>query len=332
MTARLLAAEFDRLRPRLIRVAYATTGSLAEAEDCVQDAWLRLQRVDNPTSIRDLEAWSTTAVSRLALDALGSARVRREQYVGPWLPEPLVEDVGPDAGERIELAETISTALLIVLERLSPAERVAFILHDVFGMSFDEIREVVGRSSEAVRQLASRARRHIEADRPRFPATHAHQRQLVAAFTTACQDGDMARMVSLLDPEVIWRTDTGGKISAKYEIERGALPVAEALLTFTRQRPRSLQSANVNGAPGIVLRDSTGILTVIAFTIDRGLITAIDAVRNPDKLRSVRGIAGDNRLDGPPSASDPPSVSARLRRACGAAGTSDGGVCSPHRT
>jgi RNA polymerase sigma factor (sigma-70 family) len=158
-----LAQAFEAQRPRLVRLAYATTGSLAEAEDCVQEAWLRLRRVPDPGSIRDLGAWLTTTVSRLALDALGSARARHERYVGPWLPEPLVGDLGgSDPADRVTLDESVSMALLVVLERLSPAERTSFLLHDVFGMSFAEVAGVVGRSPAAVRQLASRARQHVD--------------------------------------------------------------------------------------------------------------------------------------------------------------------------
>jgi RNA polymerase sigma-70 factor (ECF subfamily) len=187
-----LAEAFEAQRPRLVRLAYATTGSLAEAEDCVQEAWLRLRRVADPGSIRDLGAWLTTTVSRLALDALGSARARRERYVGPWLPEPLVEDLsGTDPADRVTLDESVSMALLVVLERLSPAERTSFLLHDVFGMSFAEVAAVVGRSPAAVRQLASRARQHVDGGRPRFPPTRAQQEELLTAFAVACAGGDL---------------------------------------------------------------------------------------------------------------------------------------------
>lgn len=149
----LLARSFEADRPRLLRVAYTMTGSLAEAEDCVQEAWLRLRRLDDPAAVRDLAAWSTTTVSRLALDALTSARARREHYVGTWLPEPVVEAPFQDPADRVTLDESVSMALLVVLERLSPAERTAFVLHDVFSVPFPEIAEVVGRSPAAVRQL-----------------------------------------------------------------------------------------------------------------------------------------------------------------------------------
>ena len=284
-----LAQEFEAQRPRLLRVAYATTGSLAEAEDCVQEAWLRLLRVPDPASIRDLGAWLTTAVSRLALDALGSARARRERDVGPWLPEPLVGALGgTDPADRVTLDESVSMALLVVLERLSPAERTSFLLHDVFGMSFTEIATVVGRSPVAVRQLASRARQHVDAGRPRFPPTPAQQEELVRAFAAACAQGDLAGLVALLDPDVVWRADGGGKVTASRRVAHGADEVGRWLLGFTRLPPTLVRMATVNGAPGLVVRDGGGVLTVLAFTVDRGRITALDAVRNPDKLTAVR--------------------------------------------
>jgi RNA polymerase sigma-70 factor (ECF subfamily) len=280
---------FEAERPRLRRVAYGITGSLAEAEDCVQEAWLRLRRVEDPSEIRDGRAWLTTAVSRLALDALGSARARREEYVGTWLPEPLVDessDVDPAA--RVAQGDSITTALLVLLERLSEAERAAFLLHDVFGHTFDEIAAVVGRSPAAVRQLATRARKHIEEGRPRFPPTQERQRELVSAFTAACETADLGRIVELLHPEVVWRADGGGRVRTALPFVRGSKHVARGLVAFMHQRPTSIRIAQVNGAPGLVLRDADGILTVCAFTIDHDRIVAIDVVRNPEKLTSVR--------------------------------------------
>ena len=281
-----LTRAFEAHRGRLLRVAYATVGSVPEAEDCVQEAWLRLQAQD-PASIRDLGAWLTTTVSRLAYDTLGSARARRERYVGPWLPEPLVADLDDDPAQRVTLDESVSMALLVVLERLSPAERTAFLLHDVFGLAFEEVAGVVGRTPAAVRQLASRARRHVEDGRPRFPPTLAQQQRLVAAFADACGGGDMERLVALLDPDVVWRSDGGGKVSAARPATPGARNVARWLIALARRPPRSLRMAMVNGAPGLVMRDGDGVLTVIAFTIDAGRITAMDVMRNPDKLTTV---------------------------------------------
>jgi RNA polymerase sigma-70 factor (ECF subfamily) len=281
-----LTRAFEAHRGRLLRVAYATVGSVPEAEDCVQEAWLRLQAQD-PASIRDLGAWLTTTVSRLAYDTLGSARVRRERYVGSWLPEPLVEDLDDDPAQRVTLDESVSMALLVVLERLSPAERTAFLLHDVFGLAFEEVADVVGRTPAAVRQLASRARKHVEDGRPRFPPTPAEQRRLVTAFAEACGNGDVQQLVALLDPDVVWRADGGGKATAAHPAKGGAQDVTRLLLALARRPPRSVRMASVNGAPGLVMRDADGVLTVIAFTVDAGRITALDVMRNPDKLTTV---------------------------------------------
>ncbi len=280
-----LARSFEANRPRLLRVAYTMTGSLAEAEDCVQEAWLRLRGLADPGGVRNLDAWLTTTVSRLALDALTSARARREQYVGTWLPEPLVEARSHDPADRITLDESVSMALLVVLERLTPAERTALVLHDVFGVPFLEIAEVVGRSPAAVRRLASRARRQVEDGRPRTPATEAEQRKLVEAFTAACQTGDLPGLVALLDPDVVLRGDGGGKVATLQHVERSAARVAPMMLARARAvPPLDILPITVNGAPGLVIRDADGGLSVMAFTVDTGRITAIDLIRNPDKL------------------------------------------------
>lgn len=285
---RRLAEAFEAERPRLQRVAYSILGSFIEAEDCVQEAWLRLHRLQDPNAILNLSAWLTTTVGRLALDALGSARVRRESYVGTWLPEPLVADLdSADPADRIALDESVSMALLVVLERLSAAERTAFLLHDAFGLPFDEIAGVVGRTPAAVRQLASRARQHVESGRPRFAPSQDEQRAIVAAFASACQEGDLEKLVSLLDPNVVWRGDGGGKVSAQLRDIHGAHLVAKGLLAFG-QGPLEGRMAAVNGAPGLVLRDPGGVLSVVAFTFGGGRIAAIDVVRNPDKLAAVR--------------------------------------------
>lgn len=288
-----LAQAFEDERPRLLRVAYSTTGSLAEAEDCVQESWLRLRRVPDPGAIRDLRGWLTATVGRLALDALGSARFRRERYVGTWLPEPLVEQaggVGTDPAEQVTLDESVSMALLVVLDELSPAQRTAFLLHDVFGMPFGEVAEVVGRSPAAVRQLASRARRQIEQSRPHSPAPRAEQSRLVRSFAAACREGDLEGLVRLLDPEVAWRGDGGGLVSSLPGVVRGAERVARGLIAFGRgpMPPGTMHVATVNGAAGLVFYTPGGEVSVASFTVGGGRITAIDVQRNPEKLRSLR--------------------------------------------
>jgi RNA polymerase sigma-70 factor, ECF subfamily len=261
-------------------------GSLAEAEDIVQEAWLRLGRVDRE-EIDDLRAWLTTVVGRLALDALGSARRRRESYVGEWLPEPVVEEWDDDP----TLDESVSTALLVVLERLSPAERTAFLLHDVFDLPFEKVAGVVGRSPDAVRQLAARARAHVEAGKPRFPAGAEEEARIVAAFAIAWQEGDHEALLGLLDPDAVMRSDGGGKVPAAGKPLLGADRIARALLGFKRAAERhgvepEGRFARVNGAVGLVVLER-GATNVYSLTIDAGRIVAIDVVRNPEKLRGL---------------------------------------------
>ena len=288
-----LTREFEALRPYLLRVAYSHLGSLSEAEDIVQEAWVRLQGVDRST-IRNLRAWLTTVVSRLALDALTSARARRERYVGPWLPEPVVDtgELGADPAGRVDLDESVSMALLIVLESLSPAERSAFLLHDVFGYSFSEVADVVGRTPQATRQLATRARRAVEARRPRYPAAPDEQQQVVSAFQAAAEEGDLASLLTLLDPAVTLHSDGGGVVNAARKVLAGAERVARVITRMAGHYGDAfrLTPVTVNGAPGLIL-DTGGSPSVIAFTIDRGQITEIDAVRNPEKLRTL-GLSG----------------------------------------
>lgn len=292
--AQELATEFAPLRPYLLRVAYSHLGSLSEAEDLVQEAWLRLERIDR-AEIRNLRAWLTTVVSRLALDALTSARSRRESYVGPWLPEPLVQ-ADPNAidpADRLDLDESVSMALLVVLESLSPAERSAFLLHDVFGYSFNEVADIVGRTPAAARQLATRGRHAVQARRPRYPAGPQEQREVVAAFQAATEDGDVASLIELLDPAVTFRSDGGGVVNAARTVFTGADRVARIFTAMAghfgehfRMRP-----IVVNGAPGLLL-DTGEHPSVIALSIDHGRISEIDVVRNPEKLGTLLGSSG----------------------------------------
>ena len=296
-TASQIASEFERLRPYLLRVAYSHLGSLGEAEDVVQEAWLRLQGAERD-EIRDLRAWLTTVVSRLALDALTSARARREHYVGPWLPEPLVDagTVSADPAARVELDESVSMALLIVLESLSPAERSAFLLHDVFGYSFPEVARIVDRTPQATRQLAARARNAVEARRPRYPASEDQQREVIEAFLAATQNGEIAMLLELLDPEVTFRSDGGGLVPAAPKVFTGVEQVVGILTRiFTMLRATASADAPVrifrvliNGAPGLLVDAQYGP-SVISFTLDQGRITEINSVRNPEKLRTLTG-------------------------------------------
>src|SRR4051794_25344025 len=286
MTAIELADRFETLRPRLLRLAYGQLGSIAEAEDVLQDAWLRLQRVD-PDEIRDLHGWLTTTVSRLALDTLRSARVRREAYVGPWLPEPIVREPGPE--DRVAMAEDVSLALLVVLESLSASERIAFVLHDVFGYAFAEVAEVLDTTPQAARQHGSRARRAVEARRPRFPATPEQQREVIVAFARAAREGDVAGLLSLLHPDVVFTADGGGLVRAVRKPVEGADRVARlvAALTAKGGAVADLDVVDVNGMPGLMGAGSDGVMTVMSVTVDDGRIVEIDVQRNPEKLRGL---------------------------------------------
>lgn len=286
-----LSAAFEQLRAQLFQVAYGMLGSVAEAEDVVQDAWLRLQGA-NRTEIENLSAWLKTVVARLSLDALGSAQRKRESYVGEWLPEPLVAGLEGDGPEdRVTLDETVAAALLVVLERLTPAERTSFLLHDTFGMPFGEIAELVGRSPASTRQLAARARRNVAAAKPRFPVDREEQERIVFAFAAACAAGSIEQLVGLLDPSVVFRSDGGGQVRAVRVPLRGAERVARALVGLARKElseggsPRG-GLASVNGGLGIVAHNGTD-LTVMSFAFDEGRIVAIDVVRNPEKLAHV---------------------------------------------
>ena len=288
----VLAERFEALRPRLLRLAYSQLGSLVEAEDVVQEAWLRLERT-NAGVIEDLEAWLVTVVGRLALDALGSARIRRERYVGPWLPDPLVAaatGAGADPADRVTLDETVSHALLFVLERLTPAERTAFILHDVFGYAFEEVGEVVGRTPAAARQLAARARRHVVEQRPRQSGSREEQRRAVEAFAAAAAGGDLDALLAVLDPDVVMRSDGGGRVQAARKPLVGAGRVSRALVALARKfaAAADMRPADVNGLPGLVAVDrASGQVSVVAFTVDAGRITTIHIQRNPDKVGHV---------------------------------------------
>jgi RNA polymerase sigma-70 factor (ECF subfamily) len=279
---------FARARPRLLRLAYSQLGDVGEAEDVVQEAWLRLERAD-PESIDDLDAWLTTVVGRLALDRLRSARARRETYVGPWLPEPIVGMAAEDPADRVTLDESVSYALLALLEQLSPSERTAFVLHDIFDVSFGEVAQVVGRTPEAVRQLASRARRHIARQRPRFEASPQEHARAVRAFAHAVTEGDLECLVAVLDPDVVWTADGGGRAIASRRPIRGANRVARAWVALRRKPsigpPTPIE---LNGRLGLLITGTDGNRSVLALLVDGGRITRIDVVRNPEKLRRLR--------------------------------------------
>ncbi|MGI5224636.1 RNA polymerase sigma factor SigJ [Actinoallomurus sp. CA-142502] len=287
------AREFEALRGRLVAVAYGLLGSVDEAEDAVQESWLRLCRVDR-SRIDDLTGWLIVTVARIARDALRSARHRREEYVGPWLPEPLVGAgealIGAaDPADRVTLDEALSAALMVVLESLSPAERTAFVLHEVFGMPFAEVGRVVGRGPAACRQLAARARRRVEAGAPRFAVSPAERRRVAAAFADACGSGNVRALLDVLDGDVVLRSDGGGVVRAARNPVHGADRVARYLAGVVRRGGiRTMVPATVNGEPGLLwLLDGT-LDSVVTITVANRRVTAIDIVRNPGKLARVR--------------------------------------------
>ncbi|RMI29543.1 sigma-70 family RNA polymerase sigma factor [Nocardia stercoris] len=285
-----LARQFEEHRPYLRRLAYSTLGSLTDADDVVQEAWLRLQRWHATKSdgdrIDNLRAWLSTVTGRLALDQLGSARARREQYVGEWLPEPEITSWDEPA-ERAGQSEEVTTALLVVMESLSPSERTAFVLQDVFGMTGPEVAEVVGRTPAAVRQLTSRARKHVTAGTPRFPANRDEHRKVVSAFAQAWQSGNVAGLLELLDDQVVLTADGGGKVSAVRKPVHGAEAVARMFIAWhDLDRGGWGRTVMVNGRAGYFVFDGVDP-GVISFTIDAGRITAVSIVRNPDKLHDI---------------------------------------------
>jgi len=282
-----LAAEWTRLRPRLVSVAYAVLGSRTEAEDIVADCWLSLVTADAREPVRDLYAWGTIAVARRAVDALRSARRQREAYIGPWLPEPFVEPVpASDPADRVTLDERVSFALMVALEALSPAERTAWVLHDLFGLPFRDVASVVGRTTAAVRQLAVRARAHIAAGASRIEVDPGERRRVADAFLTAAAGGDLATLVSVLDPDVVLVSDGGGQVRAARRPVVGAYNVARLFLGLARRSPPGavLRPIPVNGGPGFILTQDDATLLVAALTVVRGRISRIDLVLAPDKL------------------------------------------------
>lgn len=280
-----LADQFENARPRLRSVAYGMLGSMTEAEDAVQECWIRLDRND-PAAVTDLRSWLTTVVGRICLDMLRTRRTRRENYVGSWLPEPIVE-LGSyqDPEHEVVLADSVGLALLVVLDTLNPAERLAFVLHDVFGVPFDEIATIVERTPQAARQLAARARRRVRAA-PTPDADLARQRVVVDAFLTAARTGDMKGLLAVLDPDVIFRADVGvGSPIARFPIV-GAKAVAENVLASAPRFINLATPAIVNGQAGAIFADRKPI-GVIGFTIVNDRIFAIDLVTDPEKLQRI---------------------------------------------
>jgi len=278
-----LAEQFERNRSRLRAVAYRMLGSLSEADDAVQESWLRLSRTDART-IDNLAGWLTTVVARVSLNMLRSRKLRREASVGIHVPDPIIDRVDDslDPEHAAVLSDSVGLALLVVLETLAPDERLAFVLHDMFAVPFEDIAPIVGRSPAAARQLASRARRRVQGSAAKPDADVARQRELVEAFLAAARAGDFDALLAVLDPDVVLKGDQG-----TLRVKRGARAVAEGALMFSRFA-QSARLALVNGVPGIVAWLPDGRpMAVMGFTVTRGKIVEIDILADPERLRSV---------------------------------------------
>lgn len=277
------AVAFQGVRPQLLRVAYRMLGSMADAEDVLQEAWLRWSGTDRE-AVQVPEAFLRRVVTRLCLDHLKSARVRREEYVGPWLPDPVVE---PDATDDVTLP------LMMALERLSPLERAAFLLHDVFGESFDEIADSLGREPAACRQLAARARDHVRAEKPRFPVERGHGLEIARAFFAASRSGEIGHLGEMLAQDVSFYSDGGGKRPAAARVMVGWDEVTRTFAAVRRlmggHTGTLVRYAYINGLPGFVTREADGVLQTTALLIDDEKVKAVYVMRNPDKLQHLEG-------------------------------------------
>jgi RNA polymerase sigma factor (sigma-70 family) len=284
----LLTEEFERHRTRLRAVAYRMLGSITEAEDAVQESWLRLHRSE-PDAIANLPGWLTAVVARVSLDMLRARRARHEDYVGSWLPEPVVslaDDQGDPQREAL-LADSVGLALLVVLDTLTPAERLAFVLHDMFAVPFGEIAPIVGQTPASARQLASRARRRVRGATPVTDADPTQQRELVDAFLAASREGNFDALVAILDPEVVFRADTGGSAPLAGPPVVGAQAVARRVLSRGRPFAQFARPAIVNGAAGLLVAPRGRPMAVIGFTSSGGRIVEIDLIADPEKLRGL---------------------------------------------
>jgi RNA polymerase sigma-70 factor (TIGR02957 family) len=296
------ARVFDEHRALLISVAYRILGSVTDAEDTVQEAWLRWSVV-NPSDVRDPRAFLVRVTTRLAIDRLRRAKTRRESYVGPWLPEPIL--TGRDVAEDVALAESVSMAMLVVLETLSPLERAVFVLREAFGMPYAEIADILGRKEEAVRQLGRRARDHVQERRSRFDTDESEQHRVTERFLEATSTGDLDALMAVLSPGVTLVADGGGRALAPRRPVRGAEKVARFLLAVaTEERmARFLRSvgsepivadlrvrvAQVNGGPGILVVSGNKPISALVLDVSEGVIRSIHLVANPEKLAGVRG-------------------------------------------
>jgi RNA polymerase sigma-70 factor (ECF subfamily) len=279
-----LADRFEEQRPHLRTVAYRMLGSVNETDDAVQEAWLRLARID-ASGVENLRAWLTTVVARVCLDMLRTRRSRKEDYVGSWLPEPVVTlDGSPNPEQEALIADSVGLALLVVLEALTPGQRLAYVLHDMFGVPFTDIGEILDRSPAAARQLASQGRRRVRGAAPPTDASLAEQRRVVDAFMAASRAADFEGLIAVLDPDVVFRFDAGPDSPLARPPVRGAAAVARQVVERgTRFAPLG-RPALVNGGPGVVVGHPGKPFAVVGFSVANGRITEIDLVMDPDKL------------------------------------------------
>jgi RNA polymerase sigma-70 factor (TIGR02957 family) len=290
------SALLEELRPAAFAIAYRMLGSVAEAEDVVQEALLRLHAaLERGERIESPRAYVSTVTTRLSIDVLRSARVRRETYVGEWLPEPLVSDPAEDPARQAEMADSLSLAFLVLLESLSPEQRAVFLLHDVFDYGYSEVAEIVGKSEATARQLASRARRQVEEQRPRFESSREERAELARRFFAAAQEGDVASLEALLADDVVLHGDGGGKVPALARALFGRTRVARTLSAWFRRAHRvpdpEVIEVEVNGQPGAVLKAAGGVVSVMALDVADGQVQGIRSIVNPDKLQHVGEVA-----------------------------------------
>jgi RNA polymerase sigma-70 factor (ECF subfamily) len=279
---------FKRLRPRLFGIAYRMLGTHSEAEDILQEAYLRWHQAA-ADEIENAEAWLVTVVTRLSIDRLRSASRERETYTGPWLPEPIVASAAPSPEQEMELASDISLAFMVLLERLAPVERAAFLLHDVFDLAYADIARIVGKTETALRQIVSRARQRVRTDRPRFTASEKEREKLIRKFTAAARAGDEKALLALFSDDISLTSDGGGRIAAARKVVRGGRRIAR-LFSITGAKYGSLFDEAiypVNGQAGLLTFHEGRVYAATAFEIKDGKIAAIYRVMNPDKLRSL---------------------------------------------
>jgi RNA polymerase sigma-70 factor (ECF subfamily) len=304
------AADYEEFRPLMFSIAYRMTGSISDAEDIVQEAFLRLTRVlRDGASIGSPKAYLATVTTRLAISHLRSARVRRESYVGTWLPEPLLTGTEPDPAERAEMSDSLSMAFLILLESLTPTERAVFLLHEVFAYDYKEIADITGKFEPNCRQIFARARRHVDEQKPRFATSRQQRDEVARRFFAAAAGGDLAGLLDLLAPDVVSIGDGGGKAWATAKPLYGRDRVARFILGLYRRGEKMgayAEPAQVNGQPGAVSFDADGrVVNVFALDIADGVVQAIRSVVNPDKLHHL-GPVSDLALRGVPGGSAPP--------------------------